>query len=108
MRAHVVVQGQAMIVLFTDFGLQGPYTGQMKAVLHQTAPDDLLTTAQLGFLRLNRGDREGALPLLEQVLKGKDPVLADRVREALKLPRTGASNATCHGRYGITRGRSNA
>lgn len=36
MRAHVVVQGQAMIVLFTDFGLQGPYTGQMKAVLHQT------------------------------------------------------------------------
>ncbi len=27
-----------MIVLFTDFGLHGPYTGQMKAVLHQTAP----------------------------------------------------------------------
>jgi len=26
-----------MIVLFTDFGLQGPYTGQMKAVLHQMA-----------------------------------------------------------------------
>ena len=24
-----------MIVLFTDFGLHGPYTGQMKAVLHQ-------------------------------------------------------------------------
>ena len=29
---------EAMIVLFTDFGLDGPYTGQMKAVLHQTAP----------------------------------------------------------------------
>jgi S-adenosyl-L-methionine hydrolase (adenosine-forming) len=28
----------AMIVLFTDFGLQGPYTGQMKAVLQQMAP----------------------------------------------------------------------
>jgi S-adenosylmethionine hydrolase len=28
-----------MIVLFTDFGLTGPYTGQMQAVLHQTAPD---------------------------------------------------------------------
>ena len=28
-----------MIVLFTDFGLHGPYTGQMKAVLHQVAPD---------------------------------------------------------------------
>ncbi|HYZ42838.1 MAG TPA: SAM-dependent chlorinase/fluorinase [Stellaceae bacterium] len=27
-----------MIVLFTDFGLEGPYTGQVKAVLHRTAP----------------------------------------------------------------------
>jgi S-adenosyl-L-methionine hydrolase (adenosine-forming) len=27
-----------MIVLFTDFGLAGPYTGQVKAVLHQLAP----------------------------------------------------------------------
>lgn len=27
-----------MIVLFTDFGLQGPYCGQMKAVLHAAAP----------------------------------------------------------------------
>jgi hypothetical protein len=27
-----------MIVLFTDFGLSGPYTGQVKAVLHQAAP----------------------------------------------------------------------
>ena len=27
-----------MIVLFTDFGLYGPYTGQVKAVLHQMAP----------------------------------------------------------------------
>jgi S-adenosylmethionine hydrolase len=27
-----------MIVLFTDFGLAGPYTGQMKAVLQQRAP----------------------------------------------------------------------
>src|SRR6516165_12683945 len=31
-----------MIVLFTDFGLHGPYTGQMKAVLHQTAPGALV------------------------------------------------------------------
>jgi S-adenosyl-L-methionine hydrolase (adenosine-forming) len=28
----------SMIVLFTDFGLSGPYTGQVKAVLHQLAP----------------------------------------------------------------------
>ena len=27
-----------MIVLFTDFGLSGPYTGQMKAVLYRDAP----------------------------------------------------------------------
>lgn len=29
---------RAMIVLFTDFGLAGPYTGQVSAVLRQTAP----------------------------------------------------------------------
>lgn len=29
---------RAMIVLFTDFGLEGPYTGQMKAVLRRSAP----------------------------------------------------------------------
>jgi hypothetical protein len=28
-----------MIALFTDFGLAGPYVGQVKAVLHQAAPD---------------------------------------------------------------------
>ena len=27
-----------MIALFTDFGLEGPYTGQVKAVLHREAP----------------------------------------------------------------------
>lgn len=30
--------GHPMIVLFTDFGLSGPYTGQMKAVLAAQAP----------------------------------------------------------------------
>jgi S-adenosylmethionine hydrolase len=42
----------AMIVLFTDFGLQGPYTGQMKAVLHRMAPGipliDLFADAPVG------------------------------------------------------------
>jgi len=28
-----------MIVLFSDFGLEGPYVGQLKAVLHRKAPD---------------------------------------------------------------------
>lgn len=41
-----------MIVLFTDFGLQGPYTGQMKAVLNRMAPGipviDLFADAPVG------------------------------------------------------------
>ena len=41
-----------MIVLFTDFGLDGPYTGQMKAVLAQMAPSiaviDLFADAPVG------------------------------------------------------------
>lgn len=41
-----------MIALFTDFGLHGPYTGQMKAVLHQMAPSipiiDLFADAPVG------------------------------------------------------------
>jgi Flp pilus assembly protein TadD len=56
--------------------------------LHKTEPGDLLTSAQLGFLLLNRQDFAGAQPLLDQVLKGDDPELADRVRVALKLPLT--------------------
>ncbi|HKT19330.1 MAG TPA: SAM-dependent chlorinase/fluorinase [Stellaceae bacterium] len=40
------------IVLFTDFGLAGPYTGQMKAVLRRMAPEseliDLFADAPIG------------------------------------------------------------
>ena len=53
------------------------------------APDDLLSTAQLGFLHLARGDSEVAMPLLERVLASTDPAndeLADRVRVALHIP----------------------
>ena len=50
--AGVLGQADTMIVLFTDFGLQGPYTGQMKAVLHQMAPGvaviDLFADAPTG------------------------------------------------------------
>ena len=46
------IQAKNMIVLFTDFGLQGPYIGQMKAVLHQMAPGmpviDLFADAPVG------------------------------------------------------------
>jgi S-adenosyl-L-methionine hydrolase (adenosine-forming) len=45
-------QANNMIVLFTDFGLQGPYAGQMKAVLHRMAPGipaiDLFADAPVG------------------------------------------------------------
>src|SRR5262249_48106441 len=41
-----------VIALFTDFGLHGPYTGQMKAVLHAVAPGvpviDLFADAPAG------------------------------------------------------------
>ena len=41
-----------MIVLFTDFGLHGPYVGQMKAVLDQMVPGrsiiDLFADAPVG------------------------------------------------------------
>jgi S-adenosylmethionine hydrolase len=33
-----IIEGSRMIALFTDFGLEGPYIGQMKAVLHRLAP----------------------------------------------------------------------
>src|SRR5215469_13416646 len=45
-------KGLLQIALFTDFGLHGPYTGQMKAVLHQMAPTipaiDLFADAPAG------------------------------------------------------------
>ena len=45
-------KADSMIALFTDFGLHGPYTGQMKAVLHQMAPGipaiDLFADAPVG------------------------------------------------------------
>jgi len=41
-----------VIIVFTDFGLEGPYTDQMKAVLHQLAPGipviDLFADAPVG------------------------------------------------------------
>jgi thioredoxin-like negative regulator of GroEL len=58
------------------------------ALIVKDAPADLLSTAQLGFLKLARQDTAGALPLLDKVLKGEDDDLADRVRTALKMPKT--------------------
>jgi tetratricopeptide (TPR) repeat protein len=58
------------------------------SIISEQAPEDLLSAAQLGFLRLSRKDYEGAMPLLRQVLESADDELADRVRTALSLPQT--------------------
>jgi tetratricopeptide (TPR) repeat protein len=63
-----------------------PEAEEQFKVLVERAPDDLLSAAQLGFLRLARSDTAGAMPLLERVLKNDDGELADRVRSALRLP----------------------
>jgi len=57
------------------------------------APEDLLTLAQLGLILLARNDIPGATKLLEKVLAGKDPALADKVRKALdeKRPKPAAA-----------------
>lgn len=58
------------------------------AAIVDEAPGDLLSTAQLGFLRLARKDADGAMPLLERALNGDDEGLAERVRRVLRLPQT--------------------
>ncbi|MBI2688244.1 MAG: tetratricopeptide repeat protein [Acidobacteria bacterium] len=57
------------------------------AQIVRDVPADLLSMAQLGFLKLARRDATVALPLLEKVLKGDDDDLSDRVRTALKMPK---------------------
>jgi hypothetical protein len=54
----------------------------------------MLSLAQLGFLRLNREDYEGAMPLLQKVLDSDDAELSERVREALNLPPPEKSGTT--------------
>lgn len=51
--------------------------------LLEVAPDDMLTLAQLGLMRLGRNDVDGAMKLLDKVLNGKDEALAKKVRDAL-------------------------
>jgi len=60
---------------------------QFRAI-HQLAANDILSTAQLGFLLLKRRDIGHAQPLLDEVLKAGDGELAERVRAALNLPQT--------------------
>ena len=55
-------------------------------IITATAPADLLSATQLGFLLYARGDAAGALPLFERVLAGNDDDLANRVRAVLRIP----------------------
>ena len=56
-----------MIALFTDFGLEGPYIGQMQAVLHQQAPG--IPVIQL-FADLPPFDIQAAACLLPVAVSG--------------------------------------
>jgi Tfp pilus assembly protein PilF len=62
----------------------GPEAEKQFQGVVERAPDDLAATAQLGLLRLERGDRDGATPVLDKVLAGPDQELAARVRTALR------------------------
>ncbi len=55
-------------------------------VIVASAPADLLSCAQLGFLYLGRKDVDHAMPLLKRVLDGDDKDLANKVRISLHLP----------------------
>ncbi len=63
-------------------------------ILTRTAPDDMLSATQLGFLLIARGDAAGAMPLFERVLGGPDEDLANRVRAVLRLPQVLHSRTT--------------
>lgn len=54
------------------------------------APADVLSSAQLGFLLLQKGDQARARPMLDRVMNAEDAdeELADRVRDALGIPKT--------------------
>jgi len=58
---------------------------EFRAVV-ESAPNDLVSVAQLGLLRWTSGDQEGALPLLQRVLSSGDLDLAERVRTGMKTP----------------------
>ena len=75
--------------LLLEMGNRQEAEREFQQIVEQ-APGDLLSSAQLGFLRLQRRDIAGARPLLDAVLKATPAgaeELQDRVREALKLPK---------------------
>ena len=82
----------AYLLLRMSEGLEGDAqrSKQLEAedefrIIVASAPKDLLSCAQLGFLYLGRKDAEHAMPLLKRVLEGGDKDLANKVRIALHL-----------------------
>ena len=63
-----------------------PEAEQEFRLVTETAPEDLLSATQLGFLLYARGDSAGAQPLFDHVLAGGDQELANRVRAVLHIP----------------------
>jgi Tfp pilus assembly protein PilF len=58
---------------------------EFRAIL-RSAPADAPAAAQLGLMRLGRGDRLGATPFFDVVFQSGDDDLMEAVRAALKLP----------------------
>ena len=56
------------------------------AWLVEHSPLDILASAQLGFLKWERGDETGARPLFERVLASGETELAGKVRRILQPP----------------------
>lgn len=69
-RIPVCGHNRVVIILFTDFGLAGPYTGQMQAILHQQAPGIPVVSL---FADLPAFDIEAAAYLLPAHGKGFPP-----------------------------------
>ncbi|MBI3665563.1 MAG: tetratricopeptide repeat protein [Acidobacteria bacterium] len=69
--------------LWLAVGRQDTAVRELETVVLQD-PNDLLASAQLGFLYLECKQSARAIPLLEKVAKGPDPDLARRARLALE------------------------
>lgn len=91
-RANVALRRE-LAFLYLAVNRQAEAEAEFLRLLEQS-PDDLISLAQVGLLRLARNDRAGALPFLDKVLKGKDTVLAAKVQEALKKAGTAPAPPT--------------
>lgn len=76
--------------LLLEMDLEDEAVGEFRLIA-ESAPDDLLSATQLGFLLNARGEGKAAQTLFDRVLAGNDQELANRVRAVLRLPQVAAS-----------------